>query len=429
MRKSKFIYNFIWVTLFKLFIELVYTGYISKNFEKFSTNINDEKNMVSWILLLLSFIIINNIVTNKLSRTSTLILYIVYLYSYIPGISYWSLADLTNSFIIYFNLYWFYIFFLMFFYSKVKLPSKKITLNDDLRNKMFYLIFGFAVLFGIYYSYKHSGFRIHLNLNTVYDIRAQSKILNASTLENLLYYIVSTVVYPLYAIAFFKDKKWIQLTVALFMQLLMFSVEGHKFYLFVIPVGLIAYKFYNDKFIKQIPKLSILLIFVGGFERILLRSGYILSYFVRRTLYVPAQIDSYYFDFFTKNSPIYFAQDKILSRLGLKSPYLSRVSQLIGDVYGEGGNANTGLFGDAFANVGNVSVIIYPVIFLISMVLIDLITENVPKKHLMTVLVSIVVMLLNTDISGIIYNYIIPIFIILLFVDYSSDKETQVLKL
>ena len=118
-------------------------------------------------------------------------------------------------------------------------------------------------------------------------------------------------------------------------------------------------------------------------------------------MYVPALLDSYYYEFFSNNSPTYFAQDKILSRLGLKSPYSRPVSRVIGDVYANGSNANTGLFGDAFSNLCNYSVVIYPVIFLIAKILLDVIKNRFSKKYYITVLVSIVMVLLNGEISGI----------------------------
>ena len=114
-----------------------------------------------------------------------------------------------------------------------------------------------------------------------------------------------------------------------------------------------------------------------------------------------------------------------MSRLGLTSPYSRPVSRVIGDVYANGSNANTGLFGDAFSNLGNYSVVIYPVIFLIAMILLDVITNRVSKKYYITVLVSIVMVLLNGEISGIFYNFILPMSILFLFMGYISiGKES-----
>ncbi len=422
LRKST-LYNFIWISAFKLLIEFVYANSISENFIMFTFEFNITRYVISWVLLMFTFIIINSVNTKTNTRTSTLLLYLIYLFSYLPGISLWSLSNLANDFFIFFNIYWILILIMMFGYSKVKTPTITIKIDENIKNIMFKAIFLFSAIYGIYYSYKFSGLRIHFNLLTVYDLRSTDS--SASTLEGLLYYIVSTVVYPLFAIYYYKNRKWLGFIAAVFLELLMFSVAGHKLYFFIIPVGIIAYHFYDDKFFDYIPRLLSLLVLGGILEQIIMKSGFIVSYFVRRIMYVPALLDSYYYEFFSNNSPTYFAQDKILSRLGLKSPYSRPVSRVIGDVYANGSNANTGLFGDAFSNLGNYSVVIYPVIFLIAMILLDVITNRVSKKYYITVLVSIVMVLLNGEISGIFYNFILPMSILFLFMGYISiGKES-----
>ncbi len=419
--KKSPMYNIIWIVVFKILIELAFIYIISENYSVFDDVFNLSNYIISWALLFTSYFIINKIISNKRDRTSTLLLYIIYLFSYIPGISLWSLQSLSNTFILYFNIYWFHIFILMLLYSKLMIPSMSIKINLEVRKYIFAYIFLVSVAYGVFYSYKFSGLRIHFNLFSVYSIRDTGS--NASTLEGLLYYIVSTIVYPLYAIYFYKKKKWFVFATAVFMELLMFSVAGHKFYFFIIPIGIIAYHLYNDQFAKYIPKLLSLFIAIGFVENVLLKSWLIISYSVRRVLYIPALLDSYYFEFFMENSPVYFSQDKVLRRLGLVSPYSTPVSKVIGDIYMDGANTNTGLFGDAFSNLGVYSVVVYPIIFIFAMILIDFITNHIPKSYYITVLVSMVMVLLNNEISGIFYNYIIPLSLLFLFLDYELENE------
>lgn len=431
MRLNKsFFNNLKWVIFFKGLIEFAYLYIISSDFSEFPNILNIYKYVVTWLSLFVSYKFVDKIICRKSSRASTLILYIVYLFSYIPGISLWALSDLSNLFFVYFNIYWFLILGFMLLYSKVNMPSVNVRINGLIKMRVFYSIFFVSSLFGLYYSYRYSGFRIHLNLLTVYDIRSIAKANTASTLEGLLYYIVSTVVFPLYAIYFYIKKKWSGFGIAVLLQLLMFSVAGHKFYFFIIPVGIVSYHFYNSKLMKYIPRLVNMLIIGGILEELIVNSKYIISYFVRRMLYTPARISSNYFDFFISNSPIYFAQDKLLSRLGATSPYNVRVSMLIGELYGNGGNANTGMFGDAFANLGIYSVVIFPAIFLIAMVLFDLITNHLPNGYIMTVLVSVVIVLINAELSGIFYNFIFPMSVLSLFIydiPNRGDKECSCL--
>ena len=98
---------------------------------------------ISWVLLMFTFIIINSVNTKTNTRTSTLLLYLIYLFSYLPGISLWSLSNLANDFFIFFNIYWILILIMMFGYSKVKTPTITIEIDENIKNIMFKAIFCF----------------------------------------------------------------------------------------------------------------------------------------------------------------------------------------------------------------------------------------------------------------------------------------------
>lgn len=429
MLNTKFIYvnkdsfkKLNWIISFKFLIEFVYFFLILPNFSMFESNFNGTKYILSWVLVVVSFICMNQIIRESEKKISTMLLYLIYLFSYIPGTSLWALTNASNDFFLAFNVYWFLIFILMLVYSKLKFTHAKPIINKEFKHNIFLLIIILSTLYGLYYSYTYSGFRIHLDLSTVYDIRGADS--HASTIEGLLYHIISVLIFPVYANYFYRKRKLFGFATAVFMQFLMFSVEGHKFYLFIIPIGLVASHIYNEKFYLLVPKLSSLLITIGLMEQVFRGSHSINSFFVRRTLFIPAWLDQTYYNFFLENPPTYFGQDKIITRLGVDSPYPQAVSRVIGEIYMDGANANTGLFGDAISNLGIYATFIFPLLFLILMVLLDMITNKVSNKYLMTLLVSLFMAIINTEMSGIFYNFAIPMLFLFAFIDFGHERET-----
>jgi len=420
----EFISQLLFVICYKVLIDIVYIYTIAPNFIQFDDNLDFSKYIISYILVLCSFWFIFNIVKNKPERISTFLLYILYLFSYIPTCSLYALSDLPNNFIILFNIYWMLIYLFMYSYSKLKTKKLKTAISSGTNKIVLTILFGVFGVFGVYFSYKYSGFNITFDLLDVYGIRADYKELKIPTLHSLFYYMVSVVIYPLFASYFYINKKWIRFFTVLFLQLLMFSVAGHKFYFFIIPAGIILFHFYTKNTVFILPKLLVILILVLSIEFIFLETYIGISLFVRRLLYVPALLDYLYFDFFINNPVIYFTEDKIISRLGFESPYSKTVSQVIGNRYMNNSNANTGLFGDAIANLGYFSVIIFPFFYLFFMMLADLITSKTSNKYITALIVSFTVALLNGQFLNLLYTLIVPMGLIFLFLDNNMYRKS-----
>lgn len=416
----------LWSIIFRLLIEVVYVIFINKYYFQFSIKFNYEKYILSWIIFIISLLIINKIISRENIKNSIIITYLIYIMNYIPLISFWSLTDLSIKFFIYINIYWFFILSLILLYSKIKIRPKRVYFGRKISMLLLWGVFILASIFALIYSYKYNGLKIHIGLDDLYELRATAKEGNNSTLINLLYRWVSTVIFPLFALNFFIRKKWVTFVFVCYLQLLMFSVAGHKFYLFIIPVALVAYYFYNDRFLNYIPKWLSIFVLFSLFESLIFKTYYVADLFVRRLLYLPAKISYYYYDYFNYNEPVYFAYDMVLKRLGIiKTPYSEPVSIVIGAKYFNTTldvNSNTGMFGDAYANLGFYAIIIFPVIFVLAMMLIDVITYNIPKKYLISIIISIVIFLINGELNGIFYNYIIPLTFILLFYDFKKNN-------
>lgn len=98
----------------------------------------------------------------------------------------------------------------------------------------------------------------------------------------------------------------------------------------------------------------------------------LLSYLVRRTFFVPARIKFAYYEFFSQNLLLYFADNSIGHLFGMKSPYEMQAPKLIAEYLGEPQSyCNTGYWGDAYANFGSVGVLLFSLILILLVLAIE----------------------------------------------------------
>ena len=105
------------------------------------------------------------------------------------------------------------------------------------------------------------------------------------------------------------------------------------------------------------------------------------SMVARRFLMIPAMLKFRYYDFFSVNPKVYFADGRIGDLFHIVSPYDSPIPIVIRRFYegpNSSGSANTGYWGDAYANAGLLGVICLSVILAVMIKIIELITRNTP---------------------------------------------------
>lgn len=162
-------------------------------------------------------------------------------------------------------------------------------------------------------------------------------------------------------------------SICTFTQLLLFSFGGQKTYLFYI---LCAYASYFIMKIKintaWFAKIITVIAGAGVLEYVCTKTIYIANYIIRRVMLVPGALSTFYFDFFTKNTPDYWRQS-IMRWFGFASPYSENISYMIGRLYLNDGSimANNGMVGDAFANFGWIGVVLFPLLLILSFKILD----------------------------------------------------------
>ena len=226
-------------------------------------------------------------------------------------------------------------------------------------------------LFILFLSGKYTNFRLNFDLLNVYSLRDEVKDLN---LPLIFVYLFSSakVVLPIISIYFYSIKRKAWAFFLIFLQFLAFSIDGSKSTLFSIVITYIIYfafkKIYMYTFtfsILGITFLSIIEPLIGG-------SINIITFFIRRAMFVPSLLNIYYFDFFRFNEKDFFRQG-IIGRVGINSPYSESIPQIIGKQYLGSENllANNGLFSDAYSNIGLLGIIFLPLSIIIMLKLLD----------------------------------------------------------
>ncbi|HAQ1743870.1 TPA: hypothetical protein IXG73_002901, partial [Enterococcus faecium] len=115
----------------------------------------------------------------------------------------------------------------------------------------------------------------------------------------------------------------------------------------------------------------------------------IITFFIRRAMFVPSLLNIYYFDFFRFNEKDFFRQG-IIGRVGINSPYSESIPQIIGKQYLGSENllANNGLFSDAYSNIGLLGIIFLPLSIIIMLKLLDGCCRGLQFKILIATIIT-----------------------------------------
>lgn len=382
------------ILLYRCALDVIYCSYVSKIFgyTGFRYAFSFSRLLISWIILL--FFIPAIVKLTERSRFSDVItLFLIYL-AYIPYTTMAGFFPYSYFFITANTIYW---MILLFFVQN--LPSTQqnyliMTGNNDLVLTIIEAVFVIVIL---YISWQYTGFRFTINLANVYTFREEAK---NSSIPILLRYLfaASKAVNPI-LLAYSLDRKKIANAVLIIMiQILSFSINGSKMVLFSTLLAVGLFFFYSESQLKKLPQYLTALCVSAALERELFKSFFLISY-VRRVLFLPNLLNSYYYDFFTKNTPDFFRQS-FLRFLGVDSPYLD-IDHMIGAIYfnkPEMG-ANNGLISDAITNMGYVGIVIMPIILPFFLRFLDSFSVGIKKRIYVSTAIMISFILISSFLS------------------------------
>jgi hypothetical protein len=242
----------------------------------------------------------------------------------------------------------FFVFMGALIYSntKFRLPRLKIK-GINTGNILLLTLIAGAIPF--YLTYKFNVDFQNLLLENVYESRAAQKE-GSNVFTAYLYSPISKVVIPFGLIYFMDRKKSLPLLIFVLLGVYFFLIGAHKSVLFGNLFCVVLYYLNKKYFINYFLYTILGAILVGLVLFYFSGNIFVSSLITRRVFFVPALLDTFYFEVFKDLKMMYshsFLEGLIPNKLGDTTPALK-----VGERYFNGANANNGLISDGYSNFG-----------------------------------------------------------------------------
>jgi len=371
---------FFWgVIAYRILLDYTYINIVSVRFSYagYTYADNVENYYISWFLLIPFLFTVMPFASRKEFVISNAAVFL-FLLRIVPLTSLIASKPFTNNFILAEIVFW-GLFFLVLRINIFKQSALHFSHNQRLL-KFILILSCFVVVFisGVY-----ANFRLHFDLSiAVYELRSEAKTFDIPIILRYLLAMAKNVLPLLFVYYWQEKKKWICFLIV-FVTVLNFSINGLKSTIFLLLLGIVLQAIYKKKITFWVPICFALLCIAPIIEIKLFNTFWVNDLIIRRVLYTPALLDSYYFDYISKNGPIYYQQG---------------FHYIIGDEYfGQPDmQANNGMFADAYLNLGYIGIIIYPLIYAFFFKFCASISRGVNEKILMFAVIIIVFTLHST---------------------------------
>ena len=343
------------------------------------------KSFISVCMVLFVKYISYNLVNIKGSFAYYLVRVLFFLYE-IPIILSFGLFYFDNYHIFWISeiVYWLILCVVLNIYGNVKRINLRIKMTRTMQRNIRIVILLLAVL-GLFYAFRKIGnINISLSLAGIYRIRAAFKD-NTNELITFFKTAFGGYLCPGFIVFYFSKKKYKLGFLMVILQGFFYFLARDKTYLFLTPVAILV-GLLGDRITKNFPKWLNRGYLIYGFGLIATVFGFfrdfIFEIFTRRIQVMPAFFNYIYFDFFSKNEPIWWRQDTFLIDKLFNVVYPRSVPLQISHVYFNDieGNPNAGMFAEAISRCGYAGIIIYPLILGFVIFLIDRLYMNTDKE-------------------------------------------------
>lgn len=343
-------------------MEFYYQYFIVPDYARFGFNMN--LNMGKYIETKFLFVIILgiSIFVSRVSEFIYSIIVFLVIFFLVPSLITYSFSDQLAG-----PLYAIVIMMVsisVISVRRIKMPylkSSKLSFGIVMLAMIVFLI-PILLKFGVYLNVSN------LLLQDVYDTRDLFDE-NASTLMNYLFNWLIKAVVPVAMIYFLINKRYWYAGISFLIMLYLYSISGNKL-VYITSFVMLFFFIVGRDYIHKSNIISLVLI--AGLLTILVVDysfkSELKGIFVMRMLFLPSYLNYYYFDFFN-GAPLYFAESHFFN-LFSTYPYDKPIGFIIAQAYIKTNdmNANNGLIGDGFMNLGyagvGLSIFVVTLIFL-----------------------------------------------------------------
>ena len=377
------------------------------------------KYVLSWIVTLIMTPSIVSLYNNS-SVSSTIILLINLIY-FIPGCTLYSLLGLPDLYFLFYVLYWILLMICQYQITYVHKVTIRMVIKPLFYSFIFVIVIGAIAITGIY-----NGFQINLRLDNVYELRRLQRDMDLPSFVGYFQPLAGVFV-PFVIVYFLSKKRYLLSSLAIIIQILLFSFGGMKSYLCLIPVAILGYYLYREKRMNWFSWGLVILNIMALFEYVLRNSHLISGYIQRRTMFVTNLLSFRYYECFSSNTPDYLFQS-VLRRFGFISQYNIPIPRLMGlEYYGNiATNANNGMIGDAFCNFAWFGLIVFPFLIVFALRFMDACAHGLNRRLLITVFVWYAIAFVNSSYFTVMLTHG---FLFMCFILYIMPRERKLLVL
>lgn len=360
---------------YKIVLDLVYVKIMSGayTYQGFYKEFSWIRFLIGYLTVLCMIPLILKIFHQR--QNSSIIVVGISLFYGIPMTTMFSFFGFDAFFYLSFLIFWFLILVLQIKIPVLYFEYPKVRGIHKIADVMIV----FSIFFVIFMSGKYTGFRFTLDIINVYGIRAEAAGYEVSLIEGYIFSMISVAI-PVFCLYTLENKKYLFSMMLIISQLFIFSFSGQKANMLILGISLIGYFIYKEEEIYLFPGLFSLLGIPIFAEYVLTGKTYILALTYNRNMFLPPKISYEIYQFF-QSHPIDIYRQSILGKLGFESPYIRSLDRMIGEhYYGQFNNANNGLLGDVYANLGVIGILVLPVILIVCFRVLDSVTQNINKR-------------------------------------------------
>lgn len=406
------------LVFYKFLIEVMYIFFVHPNYS--NLNFSMDFNAIKYFISFCSFIIVWILIPKNSQEPATIILHLHFMIMIIPI---FSLYALKNESTIYFLMVFLCFSLECFIIKKVSFIKINSFKYSEIALYLFIIICTVLVYTIMIVANGLPDLRA-LNLLNIYDIRKGVEY------PMFMGYLVSwqaKVINPLLITISMKEKKYKIFILFVLLQVILYLIMAQKSVLF-IPLAIVLIVYFSNH--KNVISIITFIGVIGCLGTFVLSNifGILLpaSIFVRRFLFIPAQMKFFYYDFISDREFLFFSEGifgKIFDK-GYK--YGMKFSNVIGETYFNSPemSANTGYLGSGYSNFGFTGMIIYSIIFTFILLILNSISKKVDKSIIIGSSLFLVIALNDTDLLTSLLTGGFILLIILLYL-YSGLKKKE----
>src|SRR5690554_1282207 len=385
------------------------------------TGLVNESNEKSFYLSILgvALTIFTFIIINRKNQPSSLVMNLFNLLFFIPMYVFVAFKEIVSGYYLFLILYQLALFL---FYILVPFSFRPLIPRSK---NYFFCIIGFVLIATLFINGYYNGFKIKIDLSDVYENRLAVRDLSMPSIFNYIKaasYFVG-IIALMYALKI-RNRRLVVFVIII--QLMSFAFGASKTQFFSIFICLIGFYFYSDKLRLWAPVALLSILVISIFEYKIFDTTEITDIWTRRSLFVPSKISYTMYEFFeTPGREFLYFKGSILRFLGYEDPYAAQegFQRMIGAIYGsEDTNANTGLLGNDYAQLGWWSLLVFPFLRVYLLRMYDYCAIGVDKM----IIIVLSIFIAFTYISGAFFTVLITNGILLVnYLLYCFPRESN----